>query len=368
MGARVSIDWDDVFMAAALEPALWMESLDRMARETGASHGQLIGIGGARDLPFNLITNSDGWRFQELIDAGGYLADVNYRVAANEDQLARGYYDPIICEAHYDRAIERLKSPVYMEFCAEIDIPHGCQTNLVLDGMGLIGLATLRKAGEGRTTPEQLRVFAAAAAAARRAVRLQERLEGQQGKLLAGAFDALAMTAFVIDSRGRLLAHSQGAEALLTAGDVHLRDGMIEARGTPYPLSRAVAALVADGGTSHVQLRLDLCGGRPSVFLEGFRLPVRSWSFGRVPHAILVAKQTHRDRAGVMAFLSAIYGLTSAEADIAIRLYEGRPRGDIAAERAVTAETLRGQIKSLYSKIGADGEAALIRTLAAIMA
>lgn len=355
-------------MAAALEPALWLDSLDRMASETGASHGQLIGIGGARDLPFNLITNSDGWPTQELVDLGGYRPEVNYRIAANNEKLSRGYYDPIISERDYDQAIAGLRSQLYVDFCAQVDIPHGCQTNLVLDGVGLIGLATLRKEREGRSTPDQLKTFAEAAGAARRAVRLQERLEGQQAKLLAGAFDALAMTALVIDARGQLLAHSEAAEALLTQGDVHLRDGVPDARGTPYSLSRAIAALVADDGPAHVQLRLDVKEGRSAVFLEGFRLPMRSWSFGRLPHAILVAKQTRRDRAGVMAFLTAIYGLTSAEADIAMRLYEGRSRADIASERSVTAETLRGQIKSLYAKTGVDGEAALVRALAAVMA
>lgn len=368
MVAAVPTDWDDVFMAAALEPEKWMDALDRMARATGATHGQLIGIGGARDLPFNLVTNAEGWRFQELIDAGGYLPETNYRIAANDERLGRGHYDPIIDERDYDRVMPRLTSRVYMEFCHDIDIPYGNQTNLVVDGLGLIGLATLRKAREGRSNAVQRRTFARAAGAARRAVRLQERLEGQQAKLLAGAFDALAMTAFVIDARGRLLAHTAAADALLTGGDVYLRDGVPDAPGTPWPLRRAVKALTLDDGAYHVQLRLDLAEGRAPIFLEGFRLPQRSWSLGRLPHAILLAKQPRRDRAGVMAFLAAIYGLTSAEADIAMRLYEGKPRADIAAERSVTAETLRGQIKSLYAKTGTDGEATLVRTLAAVMA
>lgn len=355
-------------MAAALEPALWMDSLDEMARATGATHGQLIGIGGARDLPFNLITNSEGWPTQELIDSGGYLPELNYRIAANNEKLARGHYDPIIDEQDYDRAIAGLTSSMYVDFCAEIDIPYGCQTNLVLDGMGLIGLATLRKTREGRSTREQRDIFAGAASAARRAVRLQERLEGQQAKLLAGAFDALAMTAFVVDARGQLLAHTRAAETLLSQGDVYLRDGVPDAPCTPHSMSRAVGALTADDGARHVQLRLDRAAGRAPVFMEGFRLPLRPWSFGRLPHAILVAKQTRRDRAGVLAFLSAIYGMTSAEADIAMRLYEGKSRADIAGERAVTAETLRGQIKSVYAKTGVDGEAALVRALAAVMA
>lgn len=361
-------DWDDVFMRAALEPERWMASLDLMATYTGASHGQLIGIGGARDLPFNLITNSEGWPFQELIDAGGYLPEQNFRIAANDASLSRGHYDPILHEDHYDEVMPGLTSRNYVDFCDEVDIPFGCQTNLVVDGVGLIGLATLRSRRDGRTTPGQRRTFTRASAAARRGVRLQERLEGQQGQLLAGAFDALALTAFIVDARGHLLAHTQGAEARLRSGDVYLRDRVPDGAGTPSSLGRAVAALVADGGLAHVQLRLESAQDGAPLFLEGFRLPARPWSLGRLPHAILVAREPRRDRAGVMAFLAAVYRLTSAEADIAMRMFEGRSRGDIAEARGVTAETLRGQIKSLYAKTGADGEAALVRTLAAIMA
>jgi DNA-binding CsgD family transcriptional regulator len=367
MGSAAPPDWDDVFMNAALEPERWIGALDAMATGTGAAHGQLIGIGGARDLPFNLVTNAEGWPFQELIDAGGYRPEANYRIAANDQHVRQGHYDPVLHEAHYDAVMPELSSAIYRDFCETIDIPHGCQTNLVVDGVGLIGLATLRKRREGRTTPAQRRTFAQAAAAARRAVRLQERLEGQQAQLLAGAFEALALTAFIVDARGRLVALTQAAQARLSGGDVTLREGMLDAPGTPWPLSRAVAALIAEDGPAHVQWRVEPADGRLPLFMEGFRLPARAWSLGRLPHAILVVRQPQRDRAGVTAFLTAIYRLTSAEADIAIRLFEGKSRGEIAGERGVTGETLRGQIKSLYAKVGVDGEAALVRVLAAIL-
>lgn len=367
MRGVVRPDWDDVFMAAALEPQRWMDALDTMARHSGASHGQLIGIGGGRDVPFNLITNAEGWPVREL-EAGGYLPEVNFRIAANNNALARGHYDPVLHEEDYDAAKPALTGDLYLDFCERIDIPHGCQTNLVLDEVGLVGLATLRSRRDGRTTHEDRRVFAQAAAAARRAVRLQERLEGQQAQLLAGAFDAMDLTAFILDACGRLMAMTSAAEARLMAGDVRLRDGVPDAPGTPHALGQAVAALRADDGPAHVQLRVDTAERQAPLFLEGFRLPSRPWSLGKLPHAILVTRQPRRDRAGVVAFLTAIYGLTGAEADIAIRLFEGKPRGDIAEARGVTPETLRGQIKALYAKTGTESEAALVRMLAAIMA
>ncbi|WP_137786415.1 helix-turn-helix transcriptional regulator [Sphingomonas sp. 3P27F8] len=367
MTRDASVDWDDIFLTAALEPDRWLESLDMLARHTGARCGQLIGIGGARNIPFNLVSNFDADHIQEFIEIDGGSPIVNFRVAANEELCARGFYDPIVHEKHYDDVKSRLASDRYEQWCEDLDIPFGCQTNLVVDRVGLIGFATLRGRKDGRTTATQRRVFAKAAQAARRAVRLQERLEGQQAKLLAGAFEGIGIAAFILDARGQLLSHTTGAEAHLRQGDIRVQHGLLEASGRPFSLAQAVSALTSDPGMAHVRFAIDSPGGRPPIHLEGFRLPVRPWSLGKLPFAILVCRKPARDRAGIGAFLGAIYGLTPAEADVAMRLYEGKSRGLIAEERAVTSETLKSQIKRIYDKMGLSGEGDLIRGLAPLM-
>lgn len=199
-------------------------------------------------------------------------------------------------------------------------------------------------------------------------MRLQERLEGDQARLLAWAFDAIQATAFILDVRGRVQTFTQGAEAVVATGDVVLHNQTLTAAGTPMSLERAVAALVADDGLQHVRLRLDCGEARPPLFVEGFRLPARSWSRGYLPHAILLVKTPQRDRAGIAAFLTLLYGFTASDADIAMRLYDGASRQDIAQIRRVTPETLRGQIKAICGKTDARHEADLMRRLAAVMA
>ena len=367
MGRRAEPDWDELFMQAALQPDMWLGALDALASHTGSGHGQLIGVGGAREIPFNIVTNFSTDLIDHFANSGWGAESHNFRVAASNRHVERGYYDPILYENHYDRVIPQLASNDYVDWCEEIGIPFGCQTNLVIDNFGIVGLATLRDRKDGRTTAAQRKVFANGAKAARRAVRLQEKLEGEQAKLLAGAFDAIQVSAFIIDARGQLLAHSAGAEAMLAAGDVRLSGRSIEAAGVPFTLRQTVQALIAEGGLDHIRTRISTAEGRPQLVMEGFRLPERQWSLGKLPHAILIANGPRRDRAGVTYYLSAIYRLSPAEADIAVRLFEGKPRQQIAAERGVTAETLRGQIKQIYLKCSVDGEAGLMRLLAPIL-
>jgi DNA-binding CsgD family transcriptional regulator len=367
MGQRAEPDWDDIFMQAALQPDAWLDALDTLAQHTGSSHGQLIGVGGAREIPFNIVTNFGGGLVEHFADNGWGAETHNFRVATSNRHVERGYYDPVLHEDHYDREIPRLMSSDYVDWCEQIGIPFGCQTNLVIDDFGIVGLATLRNRKDGRTTASQRKTFSSGARAARRAVRLQEKLEGEQAKLLAGAFDAISVSAFILDARGQLLAHSIGAEEMLQAGAVRISGRSIDAAGAPFPLRDAVRALVADDGPGHVRTKIATPPGRPPLVIEGFRLPDREWSLGSLPHAILIANGPKRDRAGVAPFLSAIYRLSPAEADIAVRLFEGKSRARIAAERGVTAETLRGQIKQIHLKCDVDGEAALMRLLSPIL-
>jgi DNA-binding CsgD family transcriptional regulator len=327
----------------------------------------LIGIGGARDVPFNIVTNLDGPYLQQFIDIDGASPALNFRIAASNHALAQGEYDGVLSERHYDAAIPLLDSDRYVQWCDEVDIPFGCQTNLVVDRVGLVGLATLRRRKEGRTTARQRKTFTEAAVAARRAVRLQERIEGNQAKLLAGAFAAIDATAFVLDARGRVQAMTETAEHLVSCGDVAMRDHQLDAPGAPLSLAHAVAVLVADETMPHVRLKVDSRGGKQPHFIEGFRLPQQQWSLGHLPHAILLVRAPQRDRAGISGFLTALYRLSAAEADIAIRLFEGKSRAEICETRKVTPETLRGQIKTIHAKTGSAKEADLMRLLAAIM-
>jgi len=351
-------------MAAAFQPDLWLHSLDVMARTTRSSHGQLISIGAQRDVLVNLVTHFKEKYFSTFIEMGGGSPDTSFRIAAAHREIAVGNYNQIVHETHYEMAVPTLTSNRYVEWCEEAGIPYGCQSNLVFDGAGMIGLAVLRNRGDGRTTPKDRLVFAAATQAARRAVRLQERLERQQAQFLNGALDAIGICAFLLDKKGCLIAHTDRADDLLSNGTVLLEDGRLDSWVAPMSLRNAVSALVADAdGLPHVRLMGGSnVGGRPVLF-EGFRLPTQGWSLGKLPHAIIIANPPRGDRADITSFLMNLYRLTSSEADIAMRLMDGQSRSEIGSNRRVTTETLKGQIKSLYQKIGIDSEAGLIRFL-----
>ena len=361
------IDWDEAFTSAALRPECWHDTLAQLARATGSAHGQLIGIGGTRAAELNVISDFDPALIEQGPALGIYDPGASSRIVAAQTAERANRPDAIVHEIDYAAARPLLTSDVYLEFCERADIPHGCQTNLVVDGDGLIGLATLRSYRDGPTTADQRAIFARASEAARRGVRLQERLAGEQARLMAGHFELIGLAAFILGDRGETIAMTAAAEALLSGGRVRLRHGRIEAAGTPLSLRDATDALVRDDGAPHIRLRLDTAPcATPSLFLEGFRLPRTPWGVGQTPRAIVIAGPARRDRAQIARFLTAAYRLSPTEIDIALRLHTGESRASIAGGRSI--ETLRTHLKSIYAKTGVEGEAALMRVIAGVVA
>jgi DNA-binding CsgD family transcriptional regulator len=58
------------------------------------------------------------------------------------------------------------------------------------------------------------------------------------------------------------------------------------------------------------------------------------------------------------------YGLTPAEARLALALFEGRSLGEFAEGNRVSRETVRSQMKSIFLKTGTRRQAELVSLLA----
>lgn len=89
-------------------------------------------------------------------------------------------------------------------------------------------------------------------------------------------------------------------------------------------------------------------------------------AFGRHDLAMVLVHDLRR-RAPVDRFLAAtIFGLTPAEAAVAVAIAEGRAPADIAAEHGVAISTIRAQLNSVFAKMGVSRQAEVAVALAAL--
>lgn len=349
--------WADRFIGAALEPHLWRDVLGAMADATGSTHGQLIGFG-AGTAAFNWVS---GVEEETLLAAGAMdmvTPETNFRVAADSVAIQ----SPVVHEAHYDAARSLLRTNDYLDMCSDLDIPYGCQTRLLAGPGSMIGLAMLRGKKDARSSIEQRNIFAKLSTHAGAAVRMQRAIEQQGFALLSGAFEAMDKACWLVDGAGRVGGMTPAADALLLETRLTIREGRLASARAHETrrIADALQAVLMSSVHSADPVALSDDGGGIAILLEIFPLPRRPWDLSFAPRAIVIARTSIRPDRQARRLIAA-FGLTRAEADIALRLASGTPRREIAVQRGVTAETLKAQIRSLYEKMGCNRESQLVR-------
>lgn len=348
----------DRFQEAALDPSLWLTALQELADATGSARAELVGFG-SELVSFNWVTSSDQRMLADFIQAGAGSPDVNFRVAADIGTSPM----QIVDEDAYDVSRRALKREDYLDFCEDYRMTFGCQTCLMRGDDALVGLSILRARSDGRTGEDERRVFAEAAYAALTAVRMQRAIERQGFHLLAGSFEAMALPCLLLDGLGRAREVTAAAEQLIARHPrLKLEDGRLTSSDGATRRGIHMALRSVLGEAQRVHERVPLYDGKPipPLVIDIFRLPEREWAMHFAPKAILVL----RDRrpacsTDVESTLVRALGLTPAEAQVALALAAGQSREEIVAARAVSAETLRAQVKSLYQKTGCHRETEL---------
>lgn len=352
----------DQFLGAAVEPLRWLDVLERVAADTRSRHAQIVGVGPDFSFGFNWVNAMDASAHAAADRAELMTPATNYRVAAGVATSSQA----IVFEDTYAAIRPRLASDAYLDLCSDLDIPNGCQTNLVEGAEGLIGFALLRSARDGPTTPETRALFATISASARTAASLQVALERESAKLVAGSFEAIDLACFVLDRTMRVRALSRGAEEVLARGALRLVDGWVSVPGTAAQrrLAGAMAAVMANRAAAASLAAPD---GAGTLMMKLHRLPAREWNMGFAPFAILTVKRPLAACPTDVAFLRDGYGLTATEAEIALLLRQGRSRDQVREMRGITQETLRSHLRALFAKLGVKRETEAIHLLHALL-
>lgn len=351
----------DRFASAAVDGSEWLGALRALAEVTGSSHGQLIGIGGPSVIPFNWVSDLSTRAIEEFVHIEGGDPMINPRVAVAVDAPVLS----VRSEADYRAVAPLLRSDIYADFCRDHDIPFGCQTKLTEDSNGLIGLAVLRNARDGPTSAAQRRLFTAIAPHVRSAVRIQAALEHQGLKLVTGALESVAAAVFICEADARIRAQTPAAEDLLRAGRLVASGGRLAAPGAQdaRALRHAIAEQAGRLRQPAQTLALAAAPGSLPLLIDICAAPDRSWDLGFKPQIFVIARSGRRWHGSAVTILALLYGLSVAEADVALRLAQGEAREAIAEARNARLETVRAQLKSAFAKLGINREVELVAML-----
>ena len=255
-------------------------------------------------------------------------------------------------------------SAFYCDFIKNYDMGQGGHALLDSNAHQLSHLHVHRPRHAREFSAGELKLLATLRPHLNRSLHIYREMTGLRAK--ASLFDtALEMVAatFMLDPTGWVLALNKNAEALLSGNSpLTVQAGRLTARHPPDNARLAAALAPSAPGAPPPELVL-----RGSAYCPGMRLTITPVNGRMAPLmsdvnrieevAFLVAARTIGP---TMQNLIASYGLTRAEAEVALLLAQGLRATHIAAHRETSTATVNTQLKQIYAKTGVDGHAGLL--------
>ena len=352
---------------APYEPERWQAVMEGLALAGGGWAGQVLGISATQGILFNWVQGLSSADLLEFDRRGGGIPGVNPRVSA-------GMAAPVYCavtESDFIDDAARSRSPIYQDLFRHYDADFISLARLAPVGEAQLFACAIRSERQGHATRDDVERMSLLSPAVSAALRLHLTLEGRGAELAAGALEALAIPAILVNAFGGIVGATPQAEAMLaTRTVIRAQAGRLAAMesGSDERLQAALRHASLPPGVAvvpavRVVLR-DASGG--TLTAEVAALPRRTRRTFLGP-AVMIAFQSRAPREAAADLLKQAFGLTAAEAEIALGLSAGNPPALIAEQRGVSIHTIRNQLKSIYAKSGVATQVAVAHAVTSIV-
>lgn len=235
----------------------------------------------------------------------------------------------------------------------------------------LARLRCTRRREEPPFTTDERALLARIAPHLRLAIQIHATLgrTASERNLYAGAVEQLAVATIILDEQGHVLSTNTIARVLLEDGDGLALRGQhlfIAGRDRNRELQNSLATIVQAqhrGETSVVRaLRVLRSGNRPQLGLVLRPVPVSEWSEGQTSPCVAVfISDPELSETASLGTLRELFGLTPAEANLAVLLSRGLRLAEVSEAQNVSPHTARAQLKSVFAKTGVSRQAELVR-------
>jgi DNA-binding CsgD family transcriptional regulator len=183
----------------------------------------------------------------------------------------------------------------------------------------------------------------------------------QPAASILSVLDSLKCGAFLLDLQGRVL--SLNVIALGRLGDgLALGGERLSAtdRATDHRLQAMVSCAVAGGERPNTPMSVAVRRrSRPPLVIRAVRLDEGAQPTPGTASVLLLAVDPELRREPPREVLAQAFGLTAAEAEVAVGIASGKTLAEIAAERGVKIGTVRVYSKAVFSKTHTRGQAEL---------
>lgn len=272
---------------------------------------------------------------------------------------------------------EYARTILYNEGIRPLGVFHGLLVSPISTPQQFVHLSTGRRLSHQDYGAEDIAVMRTMLPHLVTALRVAERLAAADLRAVGAgtALDRLDTGVILADAAARILFANRTAEAILAANDgLGIdRDGVCACgHGATRVLRRLIASCaditISNGGPGG-SIELPRGEGQRSlhVVVAPFRAEAAQvdmvWLGAAPPVAILTITDPEREQSVRKEYLRRRFGLTPAEADVAIEIVKGDGRDASAARLGIAATTVRAHLSHIFEKTGVQRQAELVRLL-----
>ena len=360
----------DLIYGAAIDPAAWGDVLHTVTERAGGDGAALIWQDLFTNAPQGVYSRMDP---EALRLFSGHFATRNplRPSAAAVRKMIPNWTPRVILDEHRMAKDEFVKTEFYNDFLRRFGFHSTAAIGLTVESSGMAGtFDILRSPAKGRFTQEELAFCGAVQPHLIRAFKLSRRLAAERGvgeaMSLREGRSKVAM--FVLSPSAKLLRLNGEASRLAADGGVlRVSNGILMA--THVNAQRRFETLVARAGDSDWENR---AGGTMTLPATNRLLPlpvsvtpVRTRDHPVfVAPAVLVCVTDLEERAHLTTErLRDVFGLSAAEARVALCLFEGQPTDLVAKSLGITVNTVRNHRARILEKTHTSTQAELARRM-----
>lgn len=351
---------------AAIDPASWEHVCRRLAAMFGATGFALqINNTETREMPLYITAGIDPAAAAAYVEE---IAKADPRVLYSRHQPAGA--------PHHDYLFiteQEMRRHPYYDFLAQWGFRYYCAGVILRDGP-LIGNASFQRAPkEGPTSAADVDLMQRLLPHLGRAVQVGTRLHTleRHKSAIEQFLEHAAFGAALLSSKGAILFLNREARKIAASGEGFSANsaGVQAARSNDNAaLQRLIGGALAvtrgeaiAGGGSMLLSKLSGTGAYTILVSP---LPRNESAFlTSYPAAIVVITDPRAAQPSSPVVLCTAFGLTPAEAAVAMALVEGKTVVEIARARGVSLRTVRAQLEAIFRKTGTARQADLVRQL-----
>jgi DNA-binding CsgD family transcriptional regulator/PAS domain-containing protein len=356
----------DLVYEAAVEPALWVRVLEKFADLAGGAKAWMPTLNLSDGGGDGLLARIEPERQMSYFE---YYASVNPFFA--EDLTGPNANWPLRVVTDEDLFLKEdfVRTEYYNDFLRPQDIHSAAIVRLSRQDNFETTLNLSRPERRGQFTKDDIRVAGLLQPHVVRALKINQALgpRTQVAAHLADVLDQSPHGLFLLDAAGVIRHANREAERLLAAAD-----GLCSTGGqlsAARAFSRTLEQLIRRAASPDLTLR---SGGSMSITtplraapISLTVAPLRPERFGAAPAGwvLVCATDLAREVKAPDELLRQLFALTTAEARVALALFEGASPRDVAVRLGVSFNTVRNQMTRIFEKTQTHKQSDLVRLI-----